>query len=289
MRIDLHTHSFVSDGTDSPAQLVRRAAQLGLDVVALTDHDTWAGVAEARAEAAKVGIDLLGGLEFSCELSGHTVHLLGLGIREDDGALSDETERIRESRLGRVERMAAALSALGMPLSAEEIYAQAEDATTVGRPHVADALVAKGYIENRRVAFDNWLYDGGPAYVPHLRCPLLQGIALIRGAGGVAIIAHPWLRGTADVLTPEVLAELVRSHGLDGFESDHEDHDAAARAELRALAARIGAIPTGSSDYHGVGKVGHDLGVNTTSLASLDEILARIAERGGVGLNRQNV
>ncbi|MDR0436292.1 MAG: PHP domain-containing protein [Propionibacteriaceae bacterium] len=311
MRIDLHTHSSISDGTDSPAELVRHAAALGLDVVALTDHDSLAGLSAARMEARAlrdavnlaagdstdhlVGdstdqlvmprpISVLGGVELSTELEGRSVHLLGLGVRDEPGPLDDAMRSIRESRDGRVGKMAAALTALGMPVEAAEIYIQAEDATTVGRPHVADVMVAKGYVSDRREAFDKWLYDDGPAYVPHLRCPLLKGIELIHQAGGVALIAHPWGRSARDVLTKAMLADLVLQRGLDGFEVDHRDHDATDRAELHALAVRVGAIGTGSSDYHGSGKIKHDLGCNTTTVASLDEVLARIARRGGVGL-----
>jgi predicted metal-dependent phosphoesterase TrpH len=181
--------------------------------------------------------------------------------------------------------MAAKLQALGFDVSEGDILAQAEDAASIGRPHVADVLVAKGYVKDRAEAFATLIYDGGPAYVGRYQTPLTTGIALVREAGGVSVLAHPWGRGSRDLLDEDVLASLCDA-GLDAIEVGHQDHDAETREQLGTVAAELGLIPTGSSDYHGSGKTGHGLGVNTTSVESLNAVLALIEARGGVGLSR---
>jgi predicted metal-dependent phosphoesterase TrpH len=284
MRIDLHTHSLISDGTDTPAELVANAARVGLDVVALTDHDTLAGLDEARAAAPANGIKVLGGVELSCEIANRSIHLLGLGVRADCGPLNEEMARVRVGRDGRVALMAAKLQELGYDVSEADILAQAEDAASVGRPHVADVLVAKGYVADRAEAFATLIYDGGPAYVGRYQTPLTTGIALVHQAGGVSVLAHPWGRGSRDLLDVAVLASL-RDAGLDAIEVNHQDHDDETRAQLGGIAAELGLIQTGSSDYHGSGKTGHGLGVNVTSVESLNAIIALIQARGGVGLS----
>lgn len=278
MRIDLHTHSSVSDGTDAPAALVAKAAAAGLDAVALTDHDTFDGLAEAHAAGPAAGVEVLGGLEMSTERGGNAVHLLGYGCRTDDPALLAELARLRDARDDRVPRMVARLGELGMPLTVEDVLAEARDTPSVGRPHVADALVRKGYVANRDEAFDSWLADGGPAYVERYQTPLEDAIALVRGAGGVPVLAHPWSRGRRADLPEEVLAELVREHGLAGLEADHPDHDAATRAALHAIADRLGVLATGSSDYHGLGKTNNPLGVCVTDPEVYADIVRRVAE-----------
>jgi predicted metal-dependent phosphoesterase TrpH len=279
VKIDLHAHSAISDGTDSPAGLVAAAAAAGLDVVALTDHDTFDGLPEALAAAGAAGVRVLPGIELSAEAGGVSVHLLGYGCRADDSALLDELALIRRGRSGRIPAMLAALAALGMPLDAGLLARVSGNATSIGRPHLADALVAQGYVADRTEAFDKYLADDGPAFVPRYAAPLESAIGLIRAAGGVAVIAHPWGRVSRGVLPEHYLAELA-GRGLDGIEVDHNDHDPATRDELRALAGRHGLLVTGSSDYHGLGKRDHGLGVNTTAPEALAEIDARIAARG---------
>lgn len=264
MKIDLHTHSRVSDGTDAPAALVRRAATLGLDVVALTDHDTFAGLDEAQSAGAEVGIDVVRGIEISAERDHNSVHLLGFGIDEQDPALNAELDKVRQGRSDRLSPVLAKLAALGLPLTPEQVYAQVGDSPSVGRPHIADALVAAGYVADRTEAFDRYLADGGPAHVPRYAIGVEQALGLVHAAGGVVVLAHPWGRGRRAQLPPDYLATLVREHGLDGIEVDHQDHDAPTRAELRRLARSLGVVVTGSSDYHGTGKVDHELGCNTT-------------------------
>ncbi len=275
MRIDLHTHSAMSDGTDSPAELVRKARETGLDVVALTDHDTYDGLDDAVAAGKEHGIEVVRGVELSTRFGGQSVHLLGYGPDEAHPGLNAEMELIRGGRSMRLSPVLERLAALGVPLTEEQVRVQIGDSPSVGRPHIADALVAAGYVADRREAFDRFLADGGPAHVPRYAVELSRGIDLIHEAGGVAIIAHPWGRGRDRNLTEPVLTGLVGAHDLDGFEVDHQDHDLETRARLRRLADRLGVLGTGSSDYHGTGKVDHELGCNETSY----EVFARLTAR----------
>lgn len=281
MRIDLHTHSNISDGTDSPTRLVVNAQMAGLDVVALTDHDTFDGVMEAREAGKRVGVEVMSGVEMSCEYQGTSVHLLGYGCKRTNKKLVAELARLRAGRSGRVEAMAERMTELGLPLSVDDIREQAGASPSVGRPHVADALIAKGYVADRDEAFDKYLADDKPGYVTRYSAPLASAVDLIHKAKGVAVIAHPWGRGTREVLTSEVLEQLVYEHHLDGIEVDHQDHDEATRELLFELGRRLGLIRTGSSDYHGTGKVDHDLGCNLTRPGAYHEIVRRIADRGG--------
>lgn len=262
--IDLHTHSSVSDGTDTPAALVANAAAAGLTVLALTDHDTFDGLADARAAGERLGVEVVPGLELSCSRDGQSVHLLAYGADPDDEALAAEMVRVREGRTNRLLPVLAKLAELGVPVTEESVLSFVGGSPSVGRPHIADALVAAGHVRDRTEAFDRFLADGGPAHVTRYTIDVAQGIDLVHGAGGVAVVAHPWGRGRESVLPPEVLEQLVAEHGLEGIEVDHQDHDETARVALRALVERLGVLGTGSSDYHGTGKTDHDLGVNTT-------------------------
>ena len=276
MRIDLHTHSNVSDGTDTPAELVVAAREAGLDVVALTDHDTFDGLDRAVAAGHEHGVEVVHGMELSCSRLGQSVHLLAYGADPEAAALAEEMVRVREGRSGRLRPVLEKLSALGVPVTEAEVRAQVGASPSVGRPHIADALVAAGWVEDRTEAFDRFLADGGPAHVGRYAIDVEHGIDLVHAAGGVAVIAHPWGRGRAALLPTEYLTELVERHGLDGIEVDHQDHDAETRVELRALVDRLGVLGTGSSDYHGTGKTDHGLGVNTTRPDVYDELRKRI-------------
>lgn len=281
MRIDLHTHSAVSDGTDSPTGLVMAAVEARLQVVALTDHDTFEGLREALAAGQRFGIHVLPGLEMSCTRSGTEVHLLGYGCRVDDEALEAELERIRSSRQGRLLRMIQALQGAGIDIEADDVRAQAGAADSVGRPHVADAMIAKGYAADRDEAFRDWLNPGRPGYVRRYSCELGRAVDLIHGAGGAAVLAHPWARGAAEVLSAGTIADLAERHQLEGIEVDHQDHTADQRSLLFDLGARLGLIRTGSSDYHGTGKKNHELGCNLTRETAYRELCTRIQLRGG--------
>lgn len=285
MRADLHTHSAVSDGTDSPAQLVRRAAEARLEVVALTDHDTFAGFDEARSEGARVGVQVLRGVEMSTNLDGYSVHLLGYEFDPEDEALLAELGRLRDSRSNRLPAMVSQLRAAGIEITMEEVLAVAEDATAIGRPHVADVLVDKGVVPGRREAFDLWLGEGMPGYALRYSTPLERAIRLLHEAGGAAVIAHPAARQSVAVLDERRLEHLAHACGLDGIEVDHQDHDAPTRRRMAAIAERLGLVRTGSSDYHGTGKIDHPLGCNLTAPDQLAELAARVEERGGtIGL-----
>jgi predicted metal-dependent phosphoesterase TrpH len=279
MRIDLHTHSSTSDGTDTPEELVENAARAGLDVVALTDHDTFDGLDAAVATGEQVGVQVVRGLELSCARQGSSVHLLGYGADPEDPALAAELERVRDGRQGRVAGVLAKLDALGVGVTEEAVARFVGDSPSVGRPHIADALVEAGHVRDRTEAFDRFLADGGPAHVARYAIDLERGIDLVHGAGGVAVIAHPWGRGRERLLPPELLATLAKEHGLDGIEVDHQDHDRDARRRLRKLVQRLGLLGTGSSDYHGTGKTDHDLGCNTTAPEVFAEISDRLAAR----------
>ena len=281
MTIDLHTHSALSDGTDSPAELLAAAEQAGLSTIALCDHDTFDGLAEARAAARDSSVRLLPGIEISARIRRDSVHLLGYGCRTDDPPLARELVRVREGRRGRVPAMLAALARLGMPLEPSEVARFAGHSPSVGRPHIADAMVARGYVADRNEAFARYLADDGPAYVSRYATDLATGIDLVHAAGGVAVIAHPWGRGAAARVTEALLAALVTGHGLDGIEVDHNDHSPGERRALGVIAARLGLLATGSSDYHGLGKLNHPLGCNTTSPGVLAEIERRIDASGG--------
>ncbi|MFV0429579.1 MAG: PHP domain-containing protein [Arachnia sp.] len=281
MRIDLHTHSRVSDGTDTPTGLVVKAAAAGLDVIALTDHDTFAGVPEALEAAKRVGLRVVGGAEISTQLDGYPVHLLAYGCDPHHRRLNAELARIRSARSERLPRMCALLTELGLPVTLAQVQESAGAAAALGRPHVADTLVRLGYVKNRSEAFDRYLDDDGPAFVRRYAPELSETIDLVHAAGGVAVIAHPWGRRGAEVLTAQRLEALRRDHRLDGIEVDHEDHDAAARSLLFELGARLGLVRTGASDYHGLGKPGHELGCNLTRPSAFADLLAKIRQRGG--------
>jgi 3',5'-nucleoside bisphosphate phosphatase len=277
MRIDLHTHSSVSDGTDTPAELVHKARAVGLGVVGLTDHDTFDGLDEATAEGERLGIQVVRGMELSCSRQGSTVHVLAYGADPASPGLAAEMARVRDGRLGRLAGVLAKLTALGVPVSEAEVMAQVGDSPSVGRPHIADALITAGHVQDRQEAFDRFLADGGPAHVPRYTIELERGIDLIHQAGGLAVIAHPWGRGREHLLPPSVLQTLAHDHQLDGIEVDHQDHDAETRRQLRTLADSLGLLPTGSSDYHGTGKLDHDLGCNTTDPEVFNEMQRRLA------------
>jgi predicted metal-dependent phosphoesterase TrpH len=254
--IDLHAHSTASDGTDTPAELMRAAADAGLDVVAITDHDNTGGWARALA-ARPAGLCVIRGAEFSTSVRMAdrrvSVHLLGYLFDPEHRVIVGEQARLREERLHRglaiVERMVTA----GVPITAERVL-QIADGAPVGRPHIGRALVEAQVVESVDQAFALHLSGRGPYYVPKADTDLPTAIGMIASAGGVSVIAHPRARSERRVLTADYIAELARL-GLGGLEVDHPDHGPQDRAELRAIAGRHGLLTTGSSDYHGTNKV----------------------------------
>lgn len=266
MRIDLHAHSQASDGTEPPAHVVRAAAEAGLDVIALTDHDTTRGWAEASAAARTTGIVLVPGMEISCEREGRSVHLLAYLFDPGYAALLAEVEHARESRVGRMDRMVERLAADGIPITIDEVRAEVTPGATIGRPHLADALVAKGVVPDRAVAFRDYLHNDSPYYVSHYAVDPTRAVELVLAAGGVPVVAHPFTRSRGRMLPEEVVLEMVEA-GLAGIEVHHRDQDAAAQAMARRIADEHDLIVTGSSDYHGEGKPNR-LGENTTAPAA---------------------
>ncbi|CAM5386496.1 phosphatase [Streptomyces tanashiensis] len=274
MRIDLHTHSTASDGTDSPAELVRNAAAAGLDVVALTDHDTTRGHAEAVA-ALPEGLTLVTGAELSCRMDGIGLHMLAYLFDPEEPALLAERELVRDDRVPRARGMVAKLQELGVPVTWEQVARIAGDGS-VGRPHVAEALVELGVVPDVSGAFTpEWLADGGRAYVEKHELDPVDAIRLVKAAGGVTVFAHPLAVKRGQVLPEASIARLAEA-GLDGIEVDHMDHDEATRARLRGLAKELGLLATGSSDYHGSRKTCR-LGEYTTDPEIYGEITRRAA------------
>lgn len=273
MRIDLHTHSYRSDGTDSPTELVRNAAQAGLDVVALTDHDATTGWQEALAAGDVLDVVVVPGIEISTTFQGESVHLLGYGFDPDHPPLVEELHRVLDGRDQRLPRILARLAEHGIEITEADVALQSGSAAASGRPHVADAMVAKGYIGHRDEAFQGWLNSRGKAYVGRYAAPLLETIRLLKAAGGSAVVAHPWSRGSDRVLTSAAFEELAAA-GLDGIEADHVDHDDWSRRGLRDIARGLDLVVTGSSDYHGTGKSSaFHLGANLTDPAEYERLL----------------
>jgi predicted metal-dependent phosphoesterase TrpH len=274
VRIDLHTHSDRSDGTLPPREVVRAAAAARLDVLALTDHDTAVGWEEAAAAADDAGVRFVPGMEISCTYAGRGLHLLGYLLDPAHPPLAEALEHVLHARDERMPRVCAALRAAGIPIRDEDVRALAGDATAIGRPHVADQLVRMGVVTSRAEAFDRLLSPGGAGHVPRYAPPVEEVLPLVTAAGGVSVVAHPWGRHGNSALHLEGLATL-RDLGLAGVEVDHEDHTPEQREQLRAMARELDLVVTGSSDFHGAGKVGHDLGCNLTAPDELERLLER--------------
>ncbi|MEU4270201.1 PHP domain-containing protein [Streptomyces sp. NPDC026092] len=272
MRIDLHTHSTASDGTDTPAELVRNAAAAGLDVVALTDHDTTRGHATALA-ALPEGLTLVTGAELSCRLDGVGLHMLAYLFDADEPELAAERELVRDDRVPRARAMVGKLQELGVPVTWDQVARIAGDGS-VGRPHVAEALVELGVVPDVSGAFTpEWLADGGRAYVRKHELDPFEAIRLVKAAGGVTVFAHPLAVKRGEVVPEAAIARLAAA-GLDGIEVDHMDHDEPTRARLHGLAKELGLLATGSSDYHGSRKT-CVLGEYTTDPEIYGEITRR--------------
>ena len=276
--IDLHTHSVVSDGTESPGDVVRQAARAGLDVIALTDHDTTAGWADASVAARETGMTLIPGIEFSSQLNHASIHVLGYLIDPANEVMLAEMQQVRESRVSRAERMVQMIGG-DHDLDWNDVLAVTEPGATVGRPHIADALVSKGIVESRVAAFETILHWRGGYYVAHYAPSPFDAVRLVRRAGGVPVLAHPGSRGRRG-MAADVLEQLVQA-GLGGLEVGHRENDAESRRLLLDIAAEHDLIVTGSSDYHGAGKPNR-LGENTTAPEQLERILEQATGSGPV-------
>ncbi|WP_026534385.1 PHP domain-containing protein [Arthrobacter sp. H14] len=270
MKIDLHTHSNVSDGTEPPAGVAAAAAAAGLDAFALTDHDSTAGWTEAASAAADLGLTFVPGMEISCRSAeGISVHVLSYLHDPDDAGLLEEVERSRDARMTRAERMVDRL-AEDFPISWQRVAEHVSPGATVGRPHIADALVAAGVVEDRSEAFKQILTAHSPYFISHYAPEATAAVALVRAAGGVPVFAHPVASSRGRVVSEHTFTEMIDA-GLLGLEVDHRDNPEEGRAWLRRLAARHDLLMTGSSDYHGAGKLNR-LGECLTSEETLDRI-----------------
>jgi predicted metal-dependent phosphoesterase TrpH len=247
--IDLHTHSDESDGTFTPSEVVRRAAELGLDVVALTDHDTTAGLEEAGEAAREVGVELVPGVEFSAEYQATSIHVLCYWMDASNEELQTELQRLRDDRFRRGEMMIEKLQALGFDISFERVVEIAGGGNIV-RPHVAQAMVDAGIVADEAEAFDRYIADGGPAHVPKHALDPLDAVDLIGRAGGVCVLAHPGMWGDQTSVPDDLIAAMAE-RGMVGLEVDHTDHTPEQRAVYRAMAERLGLVATGGSDCHG--------------------------------------
>ncbi|MDO4792470.1 MAG: PHP domain-containing protein [Buchananella hordeovulneris] len=273
MRIDLHTHTNCSDGTDTPTELMHAAARVGLDVIGLTDHDTTAGWAEAAACVQDTGVALVRGTEISCTHDGIPVHLLAYLQDPADPSLTEIFAATRASREGRAQKMVE-LIAVDYPLTWEQVQAHVGKDASVGRPHIADALVSAGFFLNRDACFERILHPHGPYYVRHYSPHPVEAVQLVRAAGGVPVMAHPRAQARGRIVPSDVITDMARA-GLFGLEAHHRDHTPLARRQVEEMAAELGLEITGASDYHGTGKPNR-LGENLTDAA----VLARLEEQG---------
>jgi predicted metal-dependent phosphoesterase TrpH len=278
-RADLHTHSTASDGTVDPAGVVAAAAAAGLAAVAVTDHDTLAGLPAAAAAARRLGIELVPGTELSCRTTdGISLHLLGYWPDPSDADLLTELALNRDDRVPRIRAMVRRLAADGYQVSFEELLEQTGAAgATLGRPHLARLLVAHGYATSLDDAFDRLLGPRSAYYVAHHGTDPVAAVRLVRAAGGVAVFAHPFAAARGPVVGDEVVAAMAEA-GLSGLEVDHPDHDPAQRAHAARLATELGLLPLGSSDFHGANRP-QPLGAATTP----EEVLAQLRSLRAVG------
>lgn len=272
-RIDLHTHSTASDGTLTPAELMRAAKEAGLAAIALTDHDTFDGLPEARAEAAEQGVELVPGCELSLDYSGLPTHLLALFVDEGPGHVVDALTRVREARARRNETMLEKLRSVGVHLKREDIERRASG--VVGRPHMAQAMLEAGVVRSFEEAFSRFLGAGGLAYVPKAKLTPAEAIRAIHADGGLAVLAHPYLLSQQPRQIEGMLVELA-GLGLDGVEVYYTEHSDKYTALMEELAQRHGLLASGGSDFHGAVKPGVRLGRGRGGLFVRGELLDRM-------------
>lgn len=284
MLIDLHTHTNASDGTDSPSELIDKAINRGINILALTDHDTTRGWSEASSallnHSSQSSMKLVLGAEISCQdENGISIHMLGLLFDPDYQPLFEVLERTRENRHSRMERIIARLNEAGIDITLEEVNAQRKGDATLGRPHLADALVARGHVASRDEAFAALLHNKSKFYINHYSPSPVETIKLIKAAGGVAVIAHPLASQRGRTISMDLFESLI-SAGLDGIEVDHRDHSENEKSELLRFAIENELIVTGSSDYHGTGKL-NQLAEYTTHPRQWEALEARALSASG--------
>ena len=275
--IDLHTHTHCSDGTDSPTQLINKALAEGISVLAITDHDTTSGWQSAK-EALRADLSLALGAEISClTTDGVSVHMLGLLFDGEHQQMQKMLENTRDGRIPRAHKMIELLNAGGFNISMEDVEAVKPVGATLGRPHIADALVKNGVVSSRDEAFTELLHNNSPYYVAHLAPTPEDAISMIRSAGGVAVIAHPFASHRGQVLSASDFLPL-KNAGLNGIEVNHRDHNNDERIALANIARELDLAVTGASDYHGTGKL-NSLGENHTGRAEWERLESQANQR----------
>jgi predicted metal-dependent phosphoesterase TrpH len=277
MVIDLHTHTNFSDGTDTPTELINKALAAGITTIGLTDHDSIGGWQEAT-NALRGGISLVPGAEISCQTTdGISVHILGLLFDSNNSQLMNTLEKTRENRHGRMEKIIARINEAGIDISMADVLEQLSDGATLGRPHLADALVKKGVVASRDEAFSQMLHNNSKYYVSHYSPSPEDAIKLIKAAGGVSVIAHPMASHRGRIISLATFGSLITA-GLDGIEVDHRDHSPDEKAQLITLAKESNLVMTGASDYHGNGKL-NQLGEYITEPSQWEKLEERATAR----------
>jgi len=274
---DMHTHTLHSDGTTTVEQNVRDAVAFGLEGLAVTDHDTTSPFDEAHAAADGTGLEIVPGVEFSAELDGSSVHVLGFWVAADDADLQTEMDRLRNERFRRAEQIVEKFNGLGIAVTFERVRELAGEAP-IGRPHIARAVLETGEVADMQEVFDRYLADGGTAYVPKYAVDPVRAVELLTGAGGVAVVAHPGLFGSRqqdEPGLPSMTVEAMVAAGMAGIEADHPDHSDANRTHYRDLARAHGLVVTAGSDYHGEAKENR-LGSATTDRRTVEQLRERI-------------
>lgn len=269
---DLHSHSNRSDGTLGPAEVVDLARSKDLAGLALTDHDTFEGLADAEAAAGDAGLEFVPGIEFSAEYEGASLHILGYWVDPDDPAIEAELLRLTATRLRRGEMIVEKLRELGFDIRVERVLELAGGGA-IARPHIAEAMVEAGIVADEKEAFDRYISDDGLAYVPKHALHPADALRLIGGAGGICVLAHPGMWRGQDTV-PDRLIEEMAEGGMVGLEVFHPDHDDEMRAKYAAIAERLGLVPTSSSDCHGE-RYGYRMGEERTDPATFAELKRR--------------
>lgn len=272
MTVDLHTHSTASDGSFSPAELVRAAAANGLRAIALTDHDTQEGLEEAQAAASDLSIDLIPGTELSLDYDNGGMHLIVLWLEPGHGPLQDRLASLQKGRVARNERIVETLNHLDMPIAIDEVL-EVAGGGTVGRPHIAAVMVSKGFVPDIKTAFDQWLGNGKPAYKGRPRLNPEEAIALARQSGAVPVLAHPHTLGISTAQEMSSLLDRLRDAGLVGLEAVYGSYRRHEREGYADLARRFGLVPSGGSDFHGTYKPGLELGHGYGDLHVGDQLM----------------